>query len=36
LSNFQKIIAPRYLSLNSSIGAYAPPSGAGYCDVSMT
>ena len=35
-SNFHKVIAPRYFSLYCSIGAYAPPSGAGYWEPSIT
>jgi hypothetical protein len=35
-SNFHSVIAPRYFSLYCSIGAYSPPSGAGYCELSIT
>jgi hypothetical protein len=35
-SKRQKMAAPRYSSLNRVTSAYLPPSGAGYCEVSMT
>ena len=35
-SNFQKVIAPRYFSLYSLIGAYSQPSGVGVLLPSMT